>query len=165
MMHLTDNQIQDLIEQSAARASAPTHLSECADCAERLARAERMETWLNGLHRVQPARDLSARILAQLPLQAHPPVWLALGTLLAAAFSLLFVFQTAFDLRANGVFDLLATYSAQPQILTTYPDAAMDAFTSAVPWATLGGSLLALSLVMVLIYRLAGNRVAISRWR
>lgn len=165
MKHLSDNEIQDLLEQSAESATAPTHLDECPDCAARLARAERMETWLNGMRRAQPAHDLSARILAQLPTHAAPPIWLALGTLLAAAFSLLFVFQTAFDMRANGAFDLIATFSAQPQIITDYPGAAMDAFTSTLPWAALAGSLLALSLVMVLLYRLAGSRVVLSRWR
>ncbi len=130
---------------------------------------ERLERALEGLGRAQPPPDLSARIIARLPQTAPAPArlpgWLGPCTLLAALLSLAFAFKTALELRSNGVFELISVYSSQPQIVINYPGAAFDVLTSAIPWATVGASVLALGLVSVLVYRVTGGMTLTSRWR
>ena len=129
----------------------------------------RIERALSTVGREEPATDLSNRIIAKLPQAAQqhalPPAWLGIVTLGVALMSFALVYQTAFLLKANGAFDLLATYSSQPQIVTTYPSAALDALTAAVPWATATASVVALLCACFLVFRVAGGLVVAARVR
>lgn len=167
MKHLSRAEIQAYAENAAWARGAQEHLAECADCARQSAGARQLERALAGLERVEPQGDLTARILARLPQDAPLtlPVWLAPLTVLVALASSALAFRTAFDLRANGAFDLLATYTSQPQIVTAYPSAAWDALTAAIPWATLTASVIALGVALALVYRLAGGLTLTARTR
>jgi anti-sigma factor RsiW len=167
MRHLTPIEIGDWAENASATSEARAHLTTCHSCQARILRAQRMERALQGLGRAEPAADLSARIIAQLAhrSRANAPVWLGLLTLAVALLSFGLAYQTAFDLQTNGAFELVAVYSSQPQILTTYPGAAWDAFVSAIPWATLVAAGAALCAAMVLVYRFAGRNLILARAR
>lgn len=125
---------------------------------------ERIERALQELAPAAPAPDLSARIIAQLPrtdgARAANPV-LGAATLLAALLGVALAYKTAFDLSANGAFELLSFYTAQPAIVTTYPGEALGALAQAIPWLTvlLGASVLFVA--VYLIYRVTA-RVRVS---
>jgi hypothetical protein len=117
------------------------------------------------LERAEPAADLSSRIVASLPHEAKHPngvvsPWLGVITLLAAMLGFALAYQTAFTLRANGAFELVSYYTAQPEIVTTYPNQAWFAFASAVPWMTAAISILLLSVALVLTYRWTARSTA-----
>ncbi len=123
---------------------------------------ERIERALYELGRVEPAPDLSARILTTLPPQARrarvpAPAWLGAATLLAAMLGFALAYRTAFILRANGAFDLVAYYTAQPEIVTLYPNEAWNALAAAIPWATVVTAALMLTLALALTYRWTGR--------
>lgn len=122
--------------------------------------SDRIERALHELERVEPAPDLSRRILAALPREAQPNPWLGVTTLLAALIGFALVYQTAFTLRANGAFELLSYYTSQPEIVTTYPGEAWTALSSVVPWMTVTISIATLALALFLMYRWSGRNGA-----
>jgi hypothetical protein len=119
----------------------------------------RLEDALRNLPRAQPASDLSARIIAQLPQNRATPHarWLGALTVSAALLGIVLAYQTAFDLHTRGAFDLVAYYTAQPAIVATYPREAFGALAQAIPWLTVLASASVLGLALVLVYRLAAN--------
>lgn len=120
---------------------------------------ERLENALRAVPRVQPAQDLSARIIAQLPQNpaAARARWLGALTAGAALLGLVLAYQTAFDLYSRGAFDLVAYYTAQPAIVATYPREAFGALAQAIPWLTAALSASVLGFALVLTYRLAAD--------
>jgi hypothetical protein len=117
---------------------------------------ERIERALEQLKRVEPAPDLSARIIASLPPRARGTsvnAWLSIATLLAALVGFVLAYQTAFSLRANGAFELVAYYTAQPEIVTMYPDQAWSALAAAIPWMTAAVSVLMFAVTLGLTIR------------
>lgn len=167
MEHLTRPALEDAVE-NALTGKPAQHLAGCAVCQARVSRARRLEAALTALPRANQPGDLSGRILAALP--ASPPASLplqrlgiiAVAAFIAALLALAFVYQTAFDLQASGALDLLGVYSAQPDIVRTYPNEAVGALLERVPWLTAGvalgvaavGVLLAQQLVALLGYAL-----------
>lgn len=125
---------------------------------DKLPTEERIENALREIERVKPTADLSARIIAALPNEAkHPNAalqpWLVVSMLLAAMIGFASAYQTAFTLRANGAFDLVSYYTAQPEIVTMYPSQAWGALAAAIPWMTVLLSLMMLVVAFVLTYR------------
>jgi len=121
---------------------------------------ERIERALRELAPAAPAPDLSARIIAQLPrTNAAQPANPLLGAaaLLAALLGVALAFKTAFDLSANGAFELLAYYTAQPAIVTTYPGEALGALAQAIPWLTVLFGAGVLFVAAYLIYRVTAR--------
>ncbi len=115
---------------------------------------ERIERVLREMERVEPANDLSARIIATLPRQAGASnPFLGVATLLAALIGFALAYQTAFTLRANGAFELVSYYTAQPEIVTTYPSEAWSALAAVIPWMTVTIALAMLVVALVLTYR------------
>jgi hypothetical protein len=163
MLHLSPDEIEALVDRLDIPAEQRAHLADCALCRQRVASMERIERALAGIKRDEPAPDLPQRIITQMPRHPPAPRWLVPVTVGGALVSFILAYQTAFDLRANGVFDLLAVYSSQPQIVVTYPAVALGALTTAVPWVTLGASLVALALVLILVYQMAGASLWVSR--
>lgn len=160
MRHLTSNEIDELNNDSMISRELRDHFIKCEACQERAAQAQRFERVLSGLERVEPAGDLSAQIIARLPQAARGSVnnaWLGAATLIAAMIGLALAYQTAFLLRANGVFDLVSYYTAQPEIVTLYPDQALGTLAGAVPWLTVGISLVMLAVTFVLTVRWTGR--------
>lgn len=161
MTHLSQDEITALAEGVAPTSGERAHLNRCTRCAARLAQAQRLEESLAMLGRAPHATDLTARILAQLPADAQiapwRPTWPVAAAAAAAVIATALAFQTALDLRAGGVFDLMAVYSTQPEIVSMYPDAALGALSAVVPWASLLASLLALVAALALAYRAAGS--------
>lgn len=120
---------------------------------------ERLEHALRAVPHAQPASDLSARIIAQLP-QNHAAAharWLGALTLSAALLGIALAYQTAFDLSTRGAFELVAYYTAQPAIVATYPREAFDALAQAIPWLTALTSACMLGIALILVYRLTAN--------
>lgn len=120
---------------------------------------ERVERALRELQGAQPASDLSARIVASLPTQsvstnAHP--LLGAATLGAALLGLALAYQTAFTLRVNGAFELVAYYTAQPEIVVMYPDQAWSALAAAIPWLTMLFGFVVLGMALLLAVRWTG---------
>lgn len=127
---------------------------------ERRTTDERIERALKELTRVEPAPDLSARIIATLPRHAREPKtnpWLGVATLLAAMIGFALAYQTAFTLRANGAFELVSYYTAQPEIVTTYPTEAWGALAAAIPWMTVALGFVMLAVALILSYRWTGR--------
>lgn len=129
---------------------------------------ERIEEALREIERVTPGTDLATRIIAALPNEAKNrnaamPPWLAVSMLLAAMIGFASAYQTAFTLRANGAFDLVSYYTAQPEIVTMYPSQAWGALAAAIPWMTVLLSLMMLVVAFVLTYRwTSGIRARVS---
>ena len=141
-----------------SRVRCGEHFSQCEICQRRAADARRVEDVLGQIARVEPAADLSARIIATLPRraqQSNPSVnpWLGVATLLAAMIGFALAYQTAFTLRANGTFELVSYYTTQPEIVTTYPGEAWGALAASIPWMTLAISMVILAVALVLTYR------------
>lgn len=156
MRHLTPIEIDALNSGEAVARELREHFSNCNVCQQRVARVERMERVLHGMGRAEPAPDLSSRIIATLPKHARGPNtngWLGAATVLAALLGFGLAYQTAFTLRANGAFELVSYYTAQPEIVTTYPNEAWSALAAAVPWVTVAISVLMLAVALVLTYR------------
>lgn len=125
--------------------------------------SERMEQALRELEPAKPARDLAQRIIATLPRsarQAPANPWLGVSTLFTALLGFALAYQTAFILRANGVFELLSYYTAQPEIVTTYPAEAWTALSAVIPWVTVTVSVVTVALALWLMYRWSGRGVA-----
>lgn len=119
---------------------------------------ERLERALRVVPRAQPATDLSARIIAQLPQRRDARAqWLGALTLAAALCGIVLAYQTAFDLDARGAFDLVAYYAAQPAIVATYPREAFGALAAAIPWLTVAASVSALGVALILAHRLTAK--------
>ena len=119
---------------------------------------ERMERALQEIGRAQPARDLSARIIATLPRDAREPnaqtnKWFGIATLLAALLGFALAYQTAFTLRANGAFELVYNYTTQPEIVTLYPSEAWGALAAAIPWLNVGVSVVMMFVAIWLFSR------------
>jgi hypothetical protein len=160
MRHLTNLEIENPGEHADAKPELREHLASCALCQERARNAQRLELALGELTKVEPAADLSARIIATLPKQAngrHPTVWLGAACLFAALAGLALTYETAFTLRSNGVFELVSFYTAQPEIVTMYPNEAWGALAGAIPWLTVAFSLVTLALALALAYRWTGR--------
>lgn len=160
MRHLNPLEIDELNNGEAVTRDTREHFANCNICQQRVAQAERMERVLNGLGRAEPAADLSARIIATLPQQARGPQtngWLGAATVLAALLGFGMAYQTALTLGTNGAFELVSYYTAQPEIVTTYPNEAWGALAAAVPWVTVAISLVMLAVALVLTYRWTGR--------
>ena len=124
---------------------------------------ERIERALQEIGRTEPAGDLSARIIANLPHDAH--TWnakagLGVVTLLAALIGFALAYQTAFTLRANGAFDLVSYYTTQPEIVMMYPSEAWRALAAAIPWMSMGISMVMLAVAFWLTARLTARPAA-----
>lgn len=164
--HLSQVDIEALSGDAKLRQMARQHLSVCEQCARRVAEAERVEAALTRLSRMEPAPDLSARIIARLPRAASRPALqhspgLRAAALVAALVGLGLAYQTAFDLRMNGVFELVSYYTSQPEIVTTYPNEALGALWSAIPWATLVLSFAVLAAALFLVMRATQERARV----
>ncbi len=124
---------------------------------------ERIERALQDIGRAEPANDLSARIIANLPRAAQTPnvnVGLGVVTLLAALLGFALAYQSAFTLRANGAFDLVSYYTTQPEIVTMYPSEAWRALAAAIPWMSMGISMVMLAVAFWLTARLTARPAA-----
>ena len=119
--------------------------------------SDRIDRALQELERVEPAPDLSRRIIVALPRETQANPWLGVTTLLAALLGFALVYQTAFTLRANGAFELLSYYTSQPEIVTTYPGEAWTALASVIPWMTVIICIVTLALALLLMYRWSGR--------
>jgi hypothetical protein len=161
MSHLSANDIELLLEDGDGMPAALAHLAVCTDCAERWAQAQKLERGLYALSRIEPAIDLPDRIISSLPMgRAHTlgaGPWLGTATLIAALLGFSLALKTAIDLRTNGAFELVSYYTSQPEIVTTYPDQAWGAFSSAVPWISVTLSLSLLAATLFLMYYWAGT--------
>lgn len=161
--HLSQSDIEALNSDAKLMQIASEHLEACEQCAQRVAAAQRVEAALQRLSRIEPAPDLSARIIARLPRTAVEPMrtrspWLGAAAFLSALLGLVLAYQTAFDLRMNGVFELVSYYTSQPAIVTTYPNEAFGALWSAIPWATLVLSFAVLAMALLLVMRATQER-------
>ncbi len=115
---------------------------------------ERIEQALREIPRAAPAADLSARIVAQLPQTRAPTRQLRVITFVVALLGVLLAYRTAFDLYTNGAFELLAYYTAQPAIVTTYPRQAFGALAQAIPWLMIAASTGMLASALYLVFRI-----------
>ena len=115
---------------------------------------ERIEQALREIPRAAPATDLSARIVAQLPQTRAPTRQLRVITFVVALLGVLLAYRTAFDLYTNGAFELLAYYTAQPAIVTTYPRQAFGALAQAIPWLMIAASTGMLASALYLVFRI-----------
>ena len=115
---------------------------------------ERIEQALREIPRAAPAPDLSARIVAQLPQAYAPTRRLRALTLVVALLGVMLAYRTAFDLYTNGAFELLAYYTTQPAIVTTYPRQAMGALAQAIPWLMVAASTGMLASALYLVFRM-----------
>lgn len=160
MRHLTTLEIETLNGNESIPAALREHFAQCGACQARAADAQRFERALSQMARAEPAEDLSARIIAALPRQAsHARTngWLGAATLIAALIGFALAYQTAFMLRANGVFDLVTYYTTQPEIVTMYPNEALGALAVAIPWMTVTFSLVMLAVALALTFRWTGR--------
>ncbi len=164
--HLSQADIEEVMQDNKLMQIAREHLAMCESCARRVEQAQRVEQSLKRLTRVEPAPDLSARIISKLPRAASQPMaypsrWLGAAALVSALLGLVLAYQTAFDLRVNGAFELVSYYTAQPEIVTTYPSEAFGALSSAIPWATLVLSFLVLAVALFLVMRATQERARV----
>lgn len=165
MTHLTSIEMDALVENQPLPPAAREHFTTCELCHARVMRAQRLERALGHIARVEPETDLSARIVAALPRQAQQPnanPWLGVATLLAALIGFALAYQTAFSLNANGTFELVSYYTAQPEIVTTYPNEAWSALAGSIPWMTATLSLAVLVVALVLTYRWTSRTVRVT---
>lgn len=164
MRHLTSNEIDELNQDARITRELREHFMRCETCQRRVAQAQRYERVLSGLERVEPAGELAAQIIARLPQQARVVsnnAWLGVATLIAAMIGLALAYQTAFLLRANGAFDLVSYYTAQPEIVTMYPNQALGTLAAAVPWLTVAISLVMLAVTFLLTVRWTSRSVRV----
>ncbi|HZQ09413.1 MAG TPA: hypothetical protein VFD70_22735 [Anaerolineae bacterium] len=158
MRHLTQSEIESWVENANVSRAAREHVAICGQCQQHVAQAQRIEAALFSIARAEPASDLSARIIAQLPRAASHPMshrnpWLGTAMLIAALIGLLLAYQTVLDLSTNGAFELVSYYTAQPEIVTMYPNEAIGTLSAAVPWATVAGVLVVMALALLLMIR------------
>jgi hypothetical protein len=164
MRHLTPNEIDELNSDSRIARELREHFKQCETCQGRVAQAQRFERVLSGLERAEPAGDLSAQIIARLPREARSTstnAWLGVATLIAAMIGLALAYQTAFLLWANGAFDLVSYYTAQPEIVTMYPNQALGTLAAAIPWLTVAISLVMLAVTFLLTVRWTSRSVRV----
>lgn len=156
MAHLTQYEIEAINgNESVARATCE-HFSKCVVCQQRVADAARFERALRQLERVTPESDLPARIIASLPQNARDAntnAWLGVATLLTALIGFALAYQAAFTLNANGAFELVSSYTFQPEIVAMYPDQAWSALASAIPWMTVAISFVMFTIALGLTVR------------
>lgn len=67
MTHLTDDQLNEVLDNSILDTSTLRHLDTCTDCRTRLEDLRSVFTTLEAIPEVQPPRDLTASILSHLP--------------------------------------------------------------------------------------------------
>lgn len=160
MRHLTSLEIETLNGNESLPAAVREHFAQCEACRARAADAQNLERALSQMTRAEPAADLSARIIAALPRQARQEPtngWLGAATLIAALIGFALAYQSAFLLRANGVFELVSYYTTQPEIVTMYPNEALGALAVAIPWMTVAISLVMLAVALGLTFRWTGR--------
>lgn len=163
------------IDQAAgghANRGVKRHLSECAACRARVARAVKMERALRAIPRAEPAPGLASRISAAVAARqaaemktaepARPKPYMfaaaigaALGTLLALAL----VYESGIELAANGALGFFSFFVRRPDVVVNYPGDALAAMLELLP---LPQMLATLGLVVVVLMLLKSLRVAME---
>lgn len=96
MNHLTDELLNEYLDNEIAdRTQVERHLSECADCAARLAGLEALFAELDSLPEVELSRSLAARFNPNPSLPAALPRSLRLAVTLQAALAVLAIIVAA----------------------------------------------------------------------
>ena len=92
MTHLTDDQLNEVLDKTIIDNSITRHLDTCVDCQTRLDELRVVFTTLESLPEIKPSRDLTASVLANLPTswggmvsrRTHTWTWLSLAQALGA---------------------------------------------------------------------------------
>jgi len=114
MTHLTDDQLNEYLDNSTLENSSIRHLDTCKDCQFRLEELRSVFTALESLTELQPPRDLTSTIMAKLS-----PVWGGMASRPTKTWTWLSAAQ------AIGAFAILAwlasSFTLPPEIATYQP--------------------------------------------
>jgi len=75
MTHLTDDQLNEALDNSLFDNSILGHLDACVECRMKLEDLRSIFAVIDSLPEVKPPRDLTASILARLPQRISPRTW------------------------------------------------------------------------------------------
>lgn len=137
MTHLTDDQLNEILDGSIFDNSMIRHIDTCTDCRARLEDLRSVFVALESLPEVQPPRDLTSSVLAKLPASA----WGGLAIRPTKTWTWLSVAQA---LGAFAIFAWLASSFTLPPEIASYQPPTLDSliasgismlssFTFAVP--------------------------------
>jgi anti-sigma factor RsiW len=111
-MHLSDEQLNEYLDQAlapGARAAASAHLAECADCGARLTALQGLFASIEALPEHALSRDLAGPVMRTLSGRAALPRWIRLTAGLQAALAVI-VLVSAAPLLNEFVSPVFAAY-------------------------------------------------------
>ena len=125
MKHLTETQLNEYLDDvldSTARAHMDAHLSDCADCRDRLASLQAVFQTLTSLPEETPGRDLTPFVMQSLPRRRSGLGWrLAFAVQAGMSLGLLILFAPIVMGRLAGIVQGLTGLIAMPDVKFPVP--------------------------------------------
>jgi len=162
--HLTPRDLETYVTgamEDTARAASTRHLADCAACRARFNRAEKLETGLCALPRVNAPHHLNDQIIAAVDWRVtleetrrQRLPYIAFATVASVVVSIWFLFQMMGALIDNDALDFLTLYANRPDLFSNYFFDALSALIEALPLQEIAMTVIAIGIAVVLAQQL-----------
>ena len=163
-IHLTPRDLETYVTgamENAEREATTRHLAACAACRARVYRAQKLETGLRDVTRVNAANDLADRIVAAVDWRVTLEEtrrkrlpFIALATAASFIVSFWFAFQAVTAFVDDDALDFLSLYTQRPDLLSTYFFDALSALIESLPLQEIALTVIATVTAIVLAQQL-----------